>query len=143
MEEQTPQDETELELHPENIRTRQDTYSSLTDLYQIDLFTEEFQAVENQVALREHAKTNKLENNIFIKKVAVEEDAYEQLASQLFGGTGVTQLLPSYTEESQQISWINIGMLLLSVFLVIGIYTVFEIKGKEKAGHGHNNSRKK
>lgn len=36
------EEQEELELHPEEVRQRQDTYSSLTDLSQIHLFTSEF-----------------------------------------------------------------------------------------------------
>ena len=62
------EEQEELELHPEEVRQRQDTYSSLTDLSQIHLFTSEF-------------------NNRMEEKERREEDQYIEIAI-IYGRTG-------------------------------------------------------
>ena len=59
------EEQEELELHPEEVRQRQDTYSSLTDLSQIHLFTSEF-------------------NNRMEEKERREEDQYIELSEEVF-----------------------------------------------------------
>ena len=59
----------ELELHPEEVRQRQDTYSSLTDLSQIHLFTSEFKNRMEEKERREEDQYIELSEEVFMQAV--------------------------------------------------------------------------
>ena len=74
----------ELELHPEEVRQRQDTYSSLTDLSQIHLFTSEFKNRMEEKERREEDQYIELSEEVFMQ--AVRGKGSEELKLQLFTG---------------------------------------------------------
>ncbi len=93
------EEQEELELHPEEVRQRQDTYSSLTDLSQIHLFTSEFNNRMEEKERREEDQYIELSEEVFMH--AVRGKGSEELKLQLFTGEQGQKLLHDYGEMSQ------------------------------------------
>ena len=93
------EEQEELELHPEEVRQRQDTYSSLTDLSQIHLFTSEFNNRMEEKERREEDQYIELSEEVFMH--AVRGKGSEELKLQLFTGEQGQKLLHDYGEMSR------------------------------------------
>lgn len=83
----------------EEVRQRQDTYSSLTDLSQIHLFTSEFNNRMEEKERREEDQYIELSEEVFMH--AVRGKGSEELKLQLFTGEQGQKLLHDYGEMSR------------------------------------------
>lgn len=117
--------ESELELHPETAKYRQDTYSSLTDLNGIDVFSEEFQKAVERVLGEENRKKEELENKAFVSEIFTVQGADEELEAKLFLGEEETVLRHDYEKEKDNWSVTDIGMVLFSMLAVAALYLFF------------------
>lgn len=118
-------DESEIELHPEVVKQRQDTYHSLTDLNGIDVFSTEFEASVKAVIGEQIEKLRKLEGQVFDQEPVSPKSTDEELTEKLFTGQQETILRHDYTKDQKGVSVMDIGMVLLAMLAVCGIYMFF------------------
>lgn len=118
-------DESEIELHPEVAKQRQDTYHSLTDLNGIDVFSTEFEASVKAVIGEQIEKLRKLEGQVFDQEPVSPKSTDEELTDKLFTGQQETILRHDYTKDQKGVSVMDIGMVLLAMLAVCGIYMFF------------------
>lgn len=118
-------DESEIELHPEVAKQRQDTYHSLTDLNGIDVFSTEFEASVKAVIGEKIEKLRKLEGQVFDQEPVSPKSTDEELTDKLFTGQQETILRHDYTKDQKGVSVMDIGMVLLAMLAVCGIYMFF------------------
>lgn len=126
--------EESLELDPGSVKTRQDSYSSLTDLYHINAFTQEFRFIKDDIQKQGMEANEKLKQDIFIYQVLSGESEYAQVTEQLFLGKEETVLIQSYATQKAEVPWFQVSMLVLSVLFILGIYRLFGIHKKSKGG---------
>ncbi len=118
----TEQTNTEIQLNPDEVKQRQDTYNSLTDLSRINLFTEEFQ---KQITLVEKKKSSNnlfLQANMFIMNPDNEKGMEQEILNGLFTKQNAITLLPDYQRKQKGWSLLESGMVFLSCCFVIMIY---------------------
>ncbi len=114
--------EGELKLHPETVKYRQDTYSSLTDLNGVDVFSEAFRGSVERVLQERSRREQEVEEEIFVSSVFPSRGAEEQLVSKLFLGQEERVLLHEYEKETGRLSFVDIGMVLASMLAVAALY---------------------
>lgn len=114
-----------IELHPEEAKHRQDTYSSLTDLSGIDVFSDNFQEIVNQVQEKKSRKFKAMQNEIFTEEVIREQDADAEISSFLFTGQKEQTLLHDYEKSSNGWSVMDISLVLIAILAVSALYIFF------------------
>lgn len=122
--------ENAIELHPELVKQRQNTYSSLTDLHNIPLFTDEFRVrmeTDRQMRKKEEAL---LRNSTFNQNFIMVQDSDEWLVSQLFAGQQERVLEQEYIQNDTSLSFMDISILLIAVLAVSALY-LFVFKDKK------------
>lgn len=126
------QDESALELHPDLVRQRQDTYSSLTDLNGIDVFFTDFENAVRHVSSERLQELQKLEGKMFDGQTTVWEGVDRQLAEKLFAGQEENILRHDYVQDGNKLSFVDIGMVLISMLGMSALYVFFFRNRKER-----------
>ena len=126
------QDEGAVELHPELVRQRQDTYNSLTDLNGIDVFFTEFENTVRYVVSERIQELKALEEKMFDGQMTIWEGADGELTEKLFAGQEENILRHDYTQDESRLSFIDIGMVLIAVLGVSALYVFFFRDRKER-----------
>lgn len=114
-----------IELHPEEAKHRQDTYSSLTDLSGIDVFSDKFQETVSQVQEEKNHKFEEMQNEIFTEEVIREQDADAEIRSFLFMGQKEQTLLHDYEKSTNGWSVMDISLVLIAILAVSALYIFF------------------
>lgn len=118
-------EENEIELHPEEVKQRQDAYSSLTDLNGIDVFSTEFQNTVKKVIQGKSQKEKEKKEEIFVNKIMVQQDYDIQLSTQLFLNEEELVLSHNYSENNAGWSLMDISLVLIAVLAVSALYLFF------------------
>ncbi|MCI7042324.1 MAG: hypothetical protein MR992_09460 [Lachnospiraceae bacterium] len=118
-------EENEIELHPEEVKQRQDAYSSLTDLNGIDVFSTEFQNTVKKVIQGKDQKEKEKKEEIFVNKIMVQQDYDIQLSTQLFLNEEELVLSHNYSENNAEWSLMDISLVLIAVLAVSALYMFF------------------
>lgn len=118
-------EENEIELHPEEVKQRQDAYSSLTDLNGIDVFSTEFQNTVKKVIQGKAQKEKEKKEEIFVNKIMVQQDYDIQLSTQLFLNEEELVLSHNYSENNAEWSLMDISLVLIAVLAVSALYLFF------------------
>ena len=121
-----------VELHPELVKQRQDTYSSLTDLNEVDVFFTEFENAVRQVASGRMQEMKALEGRMFDGQITVWEGADKELAEKLFTGQEENILRHDYTQDGNRLSFVDIGMVLIAMLGMSALYIFFFRDRKER-----------
>ncbi len=119
---ETGQEDSEVELHPEIAKQRQDTYNSLTDLNGIDVFSTEFENAVRRITEEKNQRKQELNGQVFDAEMLRIKGADTELASKLFEGQEETILRHDYTNNVKGLSVMDIGMVVIAVLAVCGIY---------------------
>ena len=117
--------EEDIELHPEIVRQRQDTYSSLTDLAGIDIFYDRFQEIIEQVKKEKSEHFEKIEQKVFMDEVIEEYDADIHVVSNLFLGQEEFILRHDYQKNNERMSIMDVSLILITILAVIALYVFF------------------
>lgn len=126
------QDEGAVELHPELVRQRQDTYNSLTDLNGINVFFTEFENTVRYVVSERIQELKALEEKMFDGQMTIWEGADGELTEKLFAGQEENILRHDYTQDESRLSFVDIGMVLIAVLGVSALYVFFFRDRKER-----------
>ena len=122
----------ELELHPEEVKGKTDTYASLTELYGVDIFTEEFFELTESVRKETALEQEKIENQLFNSwkgDLGVREDTLE---CYLFQENRVEAYLPSYQAGDNNMGIMEAVMIGIAIAAVIAIYIIFPLVKKRR-----------
>lgn len=110
-----------LQLNPEIAKQRQDTYSSLTDLHGIDIFSDSFNDRAAEVEAERQTAEMQLKNYIFVEETEdIDTDSW--LLSQLFIEKEGLVLTQDYTGSKERLSIIDIGITAVVVLAVAALY---------------------
>lgn len=115
----------DIELHPETVKQRQDTYSSLTDLEGINIFYDSFQEI---VLSHQNAEDNKFKSiaqKVFIDEIVGENSEDMQITSKLFQKQDEIVLKHDYQKENEKTLIIDISLILIAVLAVAALYIFF------------------
>ena len=77
-----------IEFDTSVLQEKNETYSSLTDTYGIDLFTDQYEEKIEKVHLKEYDAYQKIEKKLFETDLESGKDEYERIQDQLFLYTG-------------------------------------------------------
>ena len=122
----------ELELHPEEVREKTDTYSSLTELYGVDIFTKNFKIRKNELMQADNEEAEEIEKQLFKVwngEIGIRED---ELTAYLFKAQKEEVYLPSYQTENQTWGIAEGIMIAVPIAIVIAIYILFFIDKKRR-----------
>ncbi len=111
----------DIELHPELVKQRQDTYSSLTDISGIAIFSDEFQVKVEQWQKSKYDADAVVYQKVFFGQQinAIDDDSFMQ---KLFTEQGVEMYLHDYTDTGKKVSFIDIGLVIFSALLMAAVY---------------------
>lgn len=132
-------EENELELHPEAVKDRQDTYSSLTDLSGIDIFTDEFRETQREIQEERQEQYQKKKKQVFVEEILREENKDSRLAEKLFLTEEKTILRHEYEKNSMGWPVMEAGLICISVLAVSALYAFFfqdKKRKKQQTGKG-------
>lgn len=115
----------DIELHPENVRQRQDTYSSLTDLEGINIFYDDFQETISKVKKIENKKLEEINQAVFVDEIIVENGSDVQITSNLFRKQEEMVLKHDYQEGNNKSLALDISLALIAVLAVAALYIFF------------------
>ena len=119
------QQEEEITLHPEDTKQRQDTYSSLTALNGVDVFSTEFQGCVKQILDVKNKRQDEIKEEVFAVQVISQQDFEMQATTQLFSGQKDMVLAHDYSASVGKWSLLNTGMVLIAVMAVSALYLFF------------------
>lgn len=117
-------EESKLELHPENVKQRQDTYSSLSDLNGIDIFSDEFQERVEEVRGMQNQSYLQLQSDVFTAQ-AVSPAETDEITSKLFSGQKDRSLMHEYETNTTGWSVMDVSLVLIAVLAVTALYLFF------------------
>ena len=119
-----------IELNPDTAKSRLDTYSSLTELSGVNIFSDEFRNVKY---LREKINENtdlNLKQFIFMKDlIGVNENSYSSL---LFLGTEKSTIMKNYETNKEGFSFLYISVVLIAVLAMTTLYMFFFYDQKKR-----------
>lgn len=113
-----------IDLNPESVRQRQDTYSSLTDLHGVDVFSDEFKENIDSVKEQRNAEEENLNSSVFIKEINVSDSKDDWLLSQLFYKQEEMILSQNYESTGKGLSVMDVGLVVIAVLAVTALYLV-------------------
>lgn len=114
-----------VELHPEEAKHRQDTYSSLTDLSGIDVFSDKFQKTVSQVQEKINHEFEEMQKEIFMEEIIREQDADAEIKSFLFMEQKDQTLLHDYERNTNRWSVMDISLVFIAILAVSALYIFF------------------
>lgn len=119
-----------IELNPDTAKARLDTYTSLTELSGVNIFSDEFR---NAKYLKETIDKNTdlyLNQFIFIKDViGVNENSYSSL---LFLGTEKSAITKNYKTVKEVSSFLYFSVVLIAVLAMTTLYMFFFYDQKKR-----------
>ena len=135
--EQKEERQSDIELHPEIAKQRQDTYSSLTDLSGIAVFSDEFKMLSEKVKQSQEMKDKELQDKVFFSEILNTAGKDVDLLTKVFMEKQEKPLMQDYSIEKAQISFIEIGLIFISVLVMTAVYLfLFQKKTPEKRKRG-------
>ena len=123
----------DLELHPETIKQRQDTYSSLTDLAGIEIFYDSFREKVTRIQQRQDETSEKITQKVFVEEMLPEGDSDIQIILNLFTGQEEVVLSPDYQTGNKSALVMETAMVLIAISAVLVLY-IFFFKNWKKRG---------
>lgn len=125
----------DLELHPETVKQRQDTYSSLTDLAGIEIFYDSFREKAARIQQEQDERSEKRAQKVFVEEMLPKGDSDIQMISNLFTEQEEVVLSPDYQTGNKSAWVIETAMVLIAVSAMLIIY-IFFFKNWKKRGKG-------
>ena len=128
-----------IEFDTSVLQEKNETYSSLTDTYGIDLFTDQYEEKIQEVQLKEYDAYQEIEKKLFETDLESEKDEYEKIQDQLFLYTG-SEVKKEEIERTDNTFGIKIaitGILVILFFFVF--FLIFDKKRKRRREDAINN----
>ena len=113
-----------IEFDTSVLQEKNETYSSLTDTYGIDLFTDQYEEKIEKVHLKEYDAYQKIEKKLFETDLESGKDEYERIQDQLFLYTG-SEVKKEEIEKEDNALGVNIaitGIMLILFFFIFFLY---------------------
>lgn len=139
--ENTPIDNinSDVKLDTTVLHEKNETYSSLTDTYGIDLFTNQYEEKVYQVNLKENKIYQEMEKKLFETDIESGKDEYEKVQDQLFLNIG-TEVKKEEIKKIDTNLGVNIGItgILLILFFFV-FFLIFDKRRKRRREDAVNN----
>lgn len=116
------EEESILKLNPELVKQRQNTYSSLTDLGGIAIFSDEFAKKLKEIESNDKKKEQELKGSVFIEKSEKINEGNDWLRAQLFMEQEELILTQEYNNKESKLSFIDIGIITMAMLAVAALY---------------------
>ncbi|MGN1314269.1 MAG: hypothetical protein ACI4VG_04545 [Lachnospiraceae bacterium] len=130
---QNGQPQTQIPLQPQAARQRQEVYGSLTDLHQIDLFTDEFRVILQEGKENKQQEEGKRRQLIFGENELQTEGRDDRLIRQLFLKSESRIPSQSYEQTKNRLTFQETAFVLFALMAVSALYLFFFThKQKEK-----------
>ncbi|MCI5740522.1 MAG: hypothetical protein SO445_10830 [Lachnospiraceae bacterium] len=131
-EEVTGQDtqQSDLDLNPDIIRNRTETYTSLSDLYDVQLFTDQRVEENRQHRERKEKEEKKVTDGVFINQTAA-ADVDAQRITELFAEPLVIKKNQDYTGNTAAKTGFFIGGAVLIILVFVVMITGYFKKKKQ------------
>jgi hypothetical protein len=130
---------TMLELRPESVKEKQDAYTSLTDLYGVEVFTNWFEEKVSQEASADAVKDTEITSSVFSGRYDMTDTGKDEIYGLLFTENTSQVLMQDYKNTGREISAFSIFMVGISMLGVLLLYRIFWI---EKKGGRRKNAYK-
>ena len=128
-----------IEFDTSVLQEKNETYSSLTDTYGIDLFTDQYEEKIEKVHLKEYDAYQKIEKKLFETDLESGKDEYERIQDQLFLYTG-SEVKKEEIEKEDNALGVNIaitGIMLILFFFIF--FLIFDKRRKRRREDAINN----
>ena len=128
-----------IEFDTSVLQEKNETYSSLTDTYGIDLFTDQYEEKIEKVHLKEYEDYKKIEKKLFETDLESGKDEYERIQDQLFLYTG-SEVKKEEIEKEDNALGVNIaitGIMLILFFFIF--FLIFDKRRKRRREDAINN----
>lgn len=131
-----------LKLNPESIKEKNSSYSSLTDLYHVELFTNQFKHSVEAQQIEEKKKYDEVYSNIFIKDYAYQTSKNQELAEKLFADKIENSIREDYkTIQADSTHYYGAaGLFIFLLFAALFAKYYFK-KKKEKKNYAADSNR--
>ena len=106
-----------------------DFYYSVTDMYDIELFTDDFRQEEEKIIEESTLKHENL-NSYFFKKIIAPTEPFNQIENQLFMGKTYEIKYKNYSDSSNM--FFATGICILTSILTLGICIIITNKIKKR-----------
>lgn len=127
-----PTNETELELNPDVLKEQGGDYSSLTDLYGVKVFSDDFTKQVQTLSRQQKEKTESSIQSIFVSDHYRRSapNSYETL---LFQSTAQAEKIQTYENtDSRQYTQIGMGLTTALLFVAGIYYLMNKMPGRDK-----------
>lgn len=134
-------DNSNIEFDTSVLQQKNEIYSSLTDTYGIDLFTDQYEANIQNVHLKEANAYQKIEDRLFEMDFESKKDEYEKIQDQLFLYTG-SEIKKEEVKRTDNNIWsvtIAITGIMLMLFFLI-YFLIFNKRNKRRDEDAVNNN---
>lgn len=128
-----------IEFDTSVLQEKNETYSSLTDTYGIDLFTDQYEEKIQEVQLKEYDAYQEIEKKLFETDLENEKDEYEKIQDQLFLYTG-SEVKKEEIKRTDNTLGVNIAITGIMVILFFFVFfLIFDKKRKRRREDAINN----
>lgn len=122
-----------LKLNPETIKEKNSMYSSLTDLYEVEIFTNKFRNTVENYQIKEIAEESTIYQNVFIKDLVMQAKNDQLLSESLFTGKIEQTIRTDYkSTQSNHTYYYGIASLGIILLFVVLLTRYYSKKKKEK-----------
>lgn len=120
-----------IEFDTSVLLKKNETYSSLTDTYGIDLFTNQYEEKIQKVHLKEYDTYQTIEKKLFDTDLESGKDEYEKIQDQLFLYTG-SEVKKETIERTNNTPGVNIAA--AGIMIILFLFIFFLICDKRRRG---------
>ena len=114
------------------LQEKNETYSSLTDTYGIDLFTDQYEEKSQEVHLKEYDAYQKIEKKLFETDLESGKNEYEKIQDQLFLYTS-SEVKKEEIKRTDNTLGVNIAITGIMVILFFFVFfLIFDKKRKRR-----------
>lgn len=131
-----------LELNPEVVNHRTETYSSLTDIYGIPIFSDDLEQKIREYQDEQAIQREKTESELFVKAMVGTASDYEQVKEQLFmQSQGLVLKNNTAIVQTSPFMPITILGIMTAIFAVSLIKIITQRKKKRIKNYADSNNR--
>ncbi|MBR5798737.1 MAG: hypothetical protein IKY23_01615 [Lachnospiraceae bacterium] len=132
--------QSDMELHPELARQRQNTHSSLTDLSGIAVFSDEFERTIHQVKQKNEASEKEIKDKLFFGEMMEMSGRDDLLRSRVFAEKKEQSFMQDYQVAENKFSFLEAGLVLGAI---LGMSAIYLFLFREKTLKNNGEGRKK
>lgn len=126
----TTEENDRLDLDTTVVKSREDTYSSLTDINHIEVFSDKFQSKVSDYNQQVSYSNNSILNTVFTKDISNSGKEDKTIVSKLFAEVGEDIVKENYDDASGAKNYIYAGILIV-LMIIVSLFMVKHHKSRE------------